>query len=673
MVVESQATSGQPAKPEDGMDHDPLANGVLQNEQLFRTIFEQAAVSIALIETKTGRFVRVNSKCEEFTGYTADELQEMTIHDISHPDELEENLENLRRLHAGEIREFSMEKRVVNRDGSANWYQLTVSPTWDLGEEPRYHVAIAQDISARKRAELEIVASERKYRQLIETTQEGVCVIDAEGVTTFANDRLAAMLGYTSEEMIGRHIFDFMDEVAKEDAQRNFDRRREGIKEQHDFRWRRKDGAELWTSMSTNPLMDEHGKHVGALAMVADITSRKRMESELKESRDKLEVRVLERTAELTAANEQLQKEIFTRKRIDEARGRLSSIIEATPDFVGFADVSGHVRFLNQSARRSLGIPEEISLDGLNLSDFHPESATRFLSETAFPAVLKDGSWRGEVTWRSRGGREIPTAMVLQAHYSSEGEVELISTIAHDISDLRDAEQALQRSERLASIGTLAAGITHEINNPLGAMLLTTEYALRKINDQVTVQESLESILSHVERCARIVRSVLQFSRDGYSRKAEHDVVEILRRAQDLTRHHAQQAGIQIILSTDLTRCHATFNPLEIEQVFVNLLTNAIQSSKPGASVHVKADSTDEFAQVIIEDQGAGMSPEILARVFDPFFTTRLHGGGTGLGLSIVHGIIRDHDGTIDVSSELDRGTRVTVTLPRLAKGLPDG
>ncbi|MCB9873502.1 MAG: PAS domain S-box protein [Planctomycetaceae bacterium] len=635
-----------------------------ESEQFFRSVFEQAAVSVALIETKTGRFVRVNNKCAEFSGHTVEELQEMTFMDISHPDELPENLENLRRLHAGEIREFSMEKRLVHSDGTVNWYYLTVSPTWDPGDEPRYHIAIVQDISARKRAELQILASERKYRQLIETTQEGVWVIDAEGTTTFVNERLAEMLGYSTGEMLGHSIFDFMDDVANADAQRNLERRRQGIKEQHDFRLRCKDGTALWTSMSTNPLLDEDGKHSGALAMVTDITARKRMESELKDSRDQLEVRVKERTSELSATNQRLQDEIAARKRIDEERGRLSSIIEATPDFVGFADLQGRVRYVNQSARRALGYADDAPIDHLHLRDFHPESAVKLLLEKAFPATIRDGSWRGEVPWLSRDGREIPTAMVLQAHYTSKGDVDLLSTIAHDISDLRGAQQALQRAERLASIGTLAAGIAHEINNPLGAMLLTTEYALRKLDDREILEDSLKNILSHVERCARIVRSVLQFSRDGYSKKSRHDLLEILRRALDLTRPQAQQADIQVQLSEAVDKCFANINPLEMEQVFVNLLANAVQSSKRGSQVLVKLNTADGRVRVVIEDHGAGMSREILARMFDPFFTTRLHGGGTGLGLSIVHGIVRDHGGSIDVWSEPNQGTRVTISLP---------
>ena len=113
-----------------------------------------------------------------------------------------------------------------------------------------------------------------------------------------------------------------------------------------------------------------------------------------------------------------------------------------------------------------------------------------------------------------------------------------------------------------------------------------------------------------------------------------------------------------------MDKCFANINPLEMEQVFVNLLANAVQSSKRGSQVLVKLNTADGRVRVVIEDHGAGMSREILARMFDPFFTTRLHGGGTGLGLSIVHGIVRDHGGSIDVWSEPNQGTRVTISLP---------
>jgi len=370
--------------------------------------------------------------------------------------------------------------------------------------------------------------------------------------------------------------------------------------------------------------------------------------------------------------NKRLEHEITERTRIDEERERLSSIIEATPDLVGFVDREGHVQYFNQAARRILGIPAQARLQDFHLGDFLSERSAKITFETALPETIRNGSWKGEVAWLSSDGQEIATAMVLQAHDAQDGQVEAVSAIAHDISDLRDAEQSLQRAERLASIGTLAAGIAHEINNPLGAMLLSAEYALQKLDNRTVVEESLEDILSHVERCAQIVRSVLRFSRNDYSKKTGHDLSNLLHRAKDLTRHQAQQSGVLVDLDTSVGACCMTINPLEMEQVFVNLIVNAVESSKGGGRVSVKLDLADDRARVVVEDQGVGMPAELRSRVFDPFFTTRLHSGGTGLGLSIVHGIVRDHGGSIEVWSEPEKGTRVTVMLPRNRKGQAD-
>jgi len=132
----------------------------------------------------------------------------------------------------------------------------------------------------RKQAERALQESEARYRSIVETAQEGIWMLDATGKTTYVNDRMAEMLGYTPSEMLGRPSFDFMDGVARLEAERNLDRRRQGIKEQHDFRFRRKDGSDLYTLVSTNPLLDAKGQFVGALGMVADITERKRAEEE---------------------------------------------------------------------------------------------------------------------------------------------------------------------------------------------------------------------------------------------------------------------------------------------------------------------------------------------------------------------------------------------------------
>jgi len=164
-------------------------------------------------------------------------------------------------------------------------YTFLAKPIMELGYVNLY----GRDITERNRAEETLRQSERKYRELVESAQEGIWTIDKDAYTTFVNPRMTEMLGYTRDEMIGKHLFSFMDERGVEEAKRNLERRRQGISEQHEFEFLRKDGTRIYTSIATNPITDERGNYSGALALVADITERKRMEQEISRSRQFLE------------------------------------------------------------------------------------------------------------------------------------------------------------------------------------------------------------------------------------------------------------------------------------------------------------------------------------------------------------------------------------------------
>ncbi|MBT9613601.1 MAG: PAS domain S-box protein [Burkholderiales bacterium] len=415
------------------------------SEAQFRAFFEQAAVGVAQIDSQSGRFLRVNQRYCDITGYNREEICALSFQDITHPEDLPNNLEKLQQLIRGEIREFSFEKRYLRKAGGSVWVMLTVSPLWQPGEAPSTHITVVQDITDLKRAEenlLEIARgvsaatgalffnslvahlakslgadyafvaeiipgstdhmrtlavsiqgesadnfeyaltgtpcasvvgketctylhdvqsqfpddrllaemgaeayvgtplfdtagaglglivalyrqpithqaqivttlnifaaraaaeierlrsdeilrhSEAQYRTIVETTQEGVWQIDAENVTSFVNHKMADMLGYTVETMVGRSLFDFMDEEGKTIAARNVERRRQGVTEQHEFKFLCRDGTPLWTQLNTGPLFDHEGQYAGAIAMVTDITEHRRAEARMRQLSSALE------------------------------------------------------------------------------------------------------------------------------------------------------------------------------------------------------------------------------------------------------------------------------------------------------------------------------------------------------------------------------------------------
>ncbi|UCG17566.1 MAG: PhnD/SsuA/transferrin family substrate-binding protein [Phycisphaerales bacterium] len=233
--------------------------------------------------------------------------------------------------------------------------------------------------------------------------------------------------------------------------------------------------------------------------------------------------------------------------------------------------------------------------------------------------------------------------------------------------ELESSREQLRHSERLASLGTLTAGIAHEINNPVGMIRLSAENALGlrdKPNGADLVDRALNKILGHAERCGQITRSMLQFARQEPTEKWPSTLNTAVGRAVEQVRADAVGRGIEfeVVLSSDLP--DVLMNPIQVEQAFVNLIQNAVESSGPGTRITVLTESTPDAVRGTVSDHGRGMTAEEQARVFDPFFTTRFREGGTGLGLSIVHGIIAEHGGTIRVNSESGRGTTITVELP---------
>jgi two-component system NtrC family sensor kinase len=239
-----------------------------------------------------------------------------------------------------------------------------------------------------------------------------------------------------------------------------------------------------------------------------------------------------------------------------------------------------------------------------------------------------------------------------------------VEDLGREIDERKRAEENLRRSERLASIGTLAAGLAHEINNPLGLIALEVHHALRSADDQAAVTESLLEIKGCVKRCARIVKSVLQFAREETTEKWPEALNEIAEHARDLTREAAVRHGVAVELCLDDELPLVVMNPTEMEQVFVNLIHNAIHASERGGRVVIETRLLAGGVRVVVRDEGCGMAEADREKAFDPFYTTRSLQGGTGLGLSTCHGIVTELGGSIVIESSEGAGTAVLVELP---------
>lgn len=251
-------------------------------------------------------------------------------------------------------------------------------------------------------------------------------------------------------------------------------------------------------------------------------------------------------------------------------------------------------------------------------------------------------------------------------------ELELIEQAANLVAlamERYHADEKSRHSERLVSLGTLAAGIAHEINNPLGGIQLAIRCATNALasGQNERIPEMLSLISDDAERCARIVHGVLQFGRRDAGKKQPVELVELLKVAIQLTRGYASERGATVDLVLPEESVDVVGFASELVQVFVNLVRNAIESKETGVSVVIELSTGRGNVCVAVSDDGRGMTEEQQKRIFDPFFTTRQKEGGTGLGMSIVHGIVSSHDGLINIKSRPGEGTCVIVCLPRVA------
>jgi len=236
--------------------------------------------------------------------------------------------------------------------------------------------------------------------------------------------------------------------------------------------------------------------------------------------------------------------------------------------------------------------------------------------------------------------------------------------ISRDITKDINAQKAMMRQEKLASIGRLSAGVAHEINNPLTTILTTAMLIQEDLDPEDENYRELETITKETLRCRKIVSSLLDFARQSEPSKKENNINEIIRESMVLTRKQAAFKDVALVheLAGDLPT--VMVDKGQIQQAFINLIINAIEATDSGGKILITSgyDPKDRSVEVRVIDSGEGISPENIDRIFDPFFTSKEE--GTGLGLAITHGIIEQHGGTVDVASKIGSGTTFKIKLP---------
>jgi PAS domain S-box-containing protein len=362
-----------------------------------------------------------------------------------------------------------------------------------------------------------------------------------------------------------------------------------------------------------------------------------------------------------------------------QSEARFRTLIDSAPD--GIAILRGPcVAFLNTAAARMLGARSVEDALGVPITDFlHPEDAK--IAETRIRQLYQTGVRHpepAEYRTRSLDGRELSVEIsAIPTEYHGKPAV---LAFARDVTERNAIQARLIEADRLAALGVLAAGIAHEINNPLAYLLLNLEYLSRELPNLARDASQLDVLMLRVrdachgaERVASIVRDLRTFSRADDGLRGPVDVRVALEAALNI-------AGNEIKQKATLVRDYEPIPPVEanpnrIEQVLLNLLLNAVQSLSPqaqGQEIKASLRASAGRVAIIIEDTGTGIPDENLSRIFDPFFTTKPVGVGTGLGLPICRSIVRGLGGEITVQSTPGKGSRFTVSLPASSGQVPE-
>ena len=627
-------------------------------EEKYRDLIEHSPEMIYQLN-RSGRFVHVNKTGLEKLKYTLDEMLSMKLWELVPRGQEPLVLQYLERLVAQG--RSSIETVFVAKDGHPIDVEIHATALIDQERGGLVHSrAFVRDVTERRRLEQQLheyttklesavsertqqlVASQARYKALFDLVADSVFMVDPSGMIVAVNKREEQALGYAEANVIGSSLLEVV-LSGYHDSLRGWlsdiitGQRKVPTQE---IMVRHADGLETPAEMD----LIRVGVADKLLVMVQlrDITDRKALERQLETYREELEDKVRERTRE-----------------IEETKQYLENLLENANDVIYTLDTEQRFTYVNS----------KIEAWGYRKDDLIGRPYLALLSKRHRGKRLKSTLDIGakqvyEVEVVTRTGEPRAVMVSVSPLHDVEGAILGVLGIARDMTETKKLEQQIRNSEKLASVGRLAAGVAHEINNPLGG-ILNCLYNLRKGTLSPGRQEEYRvSMEDGVRRVQKIVRQLLDFSQQHEPEFALTDINHVVDRVLVLTTHLF--APNRIVLETVLGQGlpNVMIDQHMIEQVLMNLVLNAVHAMKDGGALTIRTSVVEGVCLVEVRDTGSGIPPAVLPRIFDPFFTTKSEGEGTGLGLSVSLGIVERHGGKIVVDSEVGKGTTFTLYLP---------
>lgn len=631
---------------------------VRQLEEKYRDLIEHSPEMIYQLN-RAGQFVHVNKTGLEKLGYPLDAMLRMHLWELVPKGCEAEVLAYLERLVSQGS--STIETVLLSHDGRPIDVEIHATALFDTAGGGLVHSrAFVRDISARRALERQVeqyttrleqvvqerteqlVASQARYKALFDLVADSVFMVDAQGVIVVVNKREEQALGHAEVEVVGKRLV----EVVLPDHRaellgliQSIVAGQRQVPTREIVVW---NGAGQETPVEMDLIRVDGAPQPLVMVQLRDITDRKRLENQLRTYREQLELKVRERTRE-----------------IEETKQYLENLLENANDVIYTLDPEQQFTYVNGKVE-AWGYRKEDLIGRPYLSLLSKRHRGRRLKNTLDIGAKQ--VYEVEVVTKRGDTRSVMVSV--SPLVGVEGTILGVLGIARDMTDTKKLERQILSSEKLASVGKLAAGVAHEINNPLGG-ILNCLYNLRKGALSAGRQEEyLVSMEDGLRRVQKIVRQLLDFSQQHKPELSPAGINHIVERVLVLTSHLF--APNRIVLETDLGRDlpDLMVDRHMIEQVLMNLILNAVQAMRTGGVLRLCTSVADGMCQVEIKDTGCGIPASVLPKIFDPFFTTKGEGEGTGLGLAVSLGIAEQHGGKILVDSEVGRGTTFTLCLP---------
>lgn len=437
----------------------------------------------------------------------------------------------------------------------------------------------------------------------------------------------------------------------------------------------------MFIEIRAMPRFDNDNKLIGLIHIARDVTERKAAERDIQKAKDDLELRVEERTSELKLANEQLKEEISERKAVLEAlqksenkyRGlskEFNTLLNGIPDNLLLLSPGLNIMWANKAAAAMFG--KKISE---MKNQYCYSMCCNILSPCeSCPTLTSFLTGQEETAEISTSGGKIWDIRAFPIK-DDQGMVKSVIELARDITEKANLQAGATRTRHLASLGELAAGVAHEINNPINNIINYGQLLIDELNQEKRDDDIARRIIKDGDRIATIVRSLLSFARIRKEEKSLVSLHEIFSDTLALTSAQVRKDGIHLKVNIPSKYIKISLHPQQIQQVFLNIISNsrfALNKKYPGTDKNKVLEITCEetlvngssYVRITFHDNGTGIPANLIDKVINPFFSTKPNRIGTGLGLSISHGIISEHCGKLFISSVEGEFTKITIELP---------